>query len=232
MSYDDKKTINYLAIIPARSGSNGIKDKNVIKINDKECFRYTLEPVQESNIDKIFFSTDSLKYLNIYKKYYSPEKDVSFDYIRPDAISNNKSTSNEYVDDCLNFLKSKGYTINNFVILQPTSLLRTSDQINSIIDYHKNHNYTNIKSISPVIQTPYYMIYNDNTMVIPNNIKNRQEQKEVFILNGAYYVYSYANYINNIISYITYNMTTLEGLDLDDETDLLLIESILKNKNK
>tara|TARA_B110000285_G_scaffold235506_2_gene317668 strand:- start:14 stop:712 length:699 start_codon:yes stop_codon:yes gene_type:complete len=229
---EDDKTINYLAIIPARSGSKGIKNKNVIKINDKESFRYTLEPLIESNIDKIFFSTDSLEYLNIYKKYYSPEKDVSFDYIRPDVISDNRSTTKEYIEDCLKFLKSKGYKINNFIILQPTSLFRTCNQINSIIDYHKSNNYNNVKSISPVIQTPYYMIYNDNTMVIPNNIKNRQEQKQVFILNGAYYVYSYEKYINNISSYITYNMTTLEGLDLDDETDLLLIESILKNKNK
>jgi CMP-N-acetylneuraminic acid synthetase len=220
--------INYLAIIPARSGSKGIINKNIKKINGKECFRYTLDPLIDSNIDKIFFSTDTLEYLKLYKKYCDSDKDITFDYLRPDKISGNKSLSDDYVNDCLNFLKNKGYIINNFIILQPTSLFRTTGQINDVLNFHKKCNYENIKSVSPIIQTPYYMLYEDNKMVIENNYKNRQEQKKIYIINGAYYVFSLENYNEKIKTFYKFIMPVLEGLDLDDKNDLLLIESLMK----
>ena len=220
--------INYLAIIPARSGSKGIINKNILKINGKECFRYTLEPAIKSKIDKIFFSTDSIEYLTLYKKYFSQEKDVTFNYLRPNNISKDKSSSNEYIDNCIDFLKNKGYIIKNFIILQPSSLFRTSEQINSIIDLHKQNNYINIKSVSPVIQTPYYMIYENTKQVIKNNYKNRQSHKTIYIYNGAYYVYNLNKYNSNEKVFIKYIMKKEEGYDLDDETDLKIISLLLK----
>ena len=221
--------INYLAIIPARSGSKGIINKNIIKINGKECFRYTLEPAIKSNIDKIFFSTDSIKYLNLYKTYYSHEKDVTFNYLRDNNISSDESTFEEYINSCIDFLTKKGYIIKNFIILQPSSLFRTAEQINNVIDFHKQNNYINIKSVSPVIQTPYYMIYNDNTQVIKNNFKNRQSHDVIYIYNGAYYVYNLNKYNLREEKFTKYIMEKEEGYDLDDETDLKIISILLKN---
>lgn len=220
--------INYLAIIPARSGSKGIINKNIFKINGKECFRYTLEPAIKSKIDKIFFSTDSIEYLTLYKKHYSHEKDVTFNYLRPDNISTDKSTSKEYINSCIEFLTNKEYIIKNFIILQPSSLFRTSEQINSVINLHKQNNYINIKSVSPVIQTPYYMIYEDNKQVLKNNYKNRQSHAPIYILNGAYYVYNLNTYNSNEAVFIKYIMKKEEGYDLDDETDLKIISLLLK----
>lgn len=221
------KIINYLGIIPARSGSTGIKNKNIIKINDKECFRYTLEPAIQSNIDKIFFSTDSNEYLNLYKKYCY-DKDVTFDYLRPSNISHSKSSPDEYIQNCLQFLKNKGYTVLNFIILQPTSLFRTAKQINDVIIKHQKNTQINIKSVSPVIQSPYYMIYEDKEPVIKHNFKRRQEHRTTHISNGAYFVYSVENYINNIEKYNIFLMTEMEGWDLDEEIDLKIIELLLK----
>ena len=184
------KVINYLGIIPARSGSTGIKNKNIIKINNKECFRYTLEPAIESNIDKIFFSTDSYEYLKLYKKYCNKSKDITFDYLRPSNISQKLSPPTAYIEDCISFLELQGYKILNFIILQPTSLFRSNTQINSVIELHKQNPLLNIKSISPTTQTPYYMMYENNEMVIKNSFKNRQEHRKTFILNGAYFCLS------------------------------------------
>ena len=228
MSCKDDKIINYLGIIPARSGSTGIKNKNIIKINNKECFRYTLEPAIESNIDKIFFSTDSSEYLKLYKKYCDKNKDVTFDYLRPSDISQKLSPATEYIDNCLNFLREKGYNVLNFIILQPTSLFRTSPQINSVINYHKQDQFTNIKSVSPTMQTPYHMLYDNNEMVIKHNYKNRQEHRKTFILNGAYFVSSVENFKNNKTSFKTFILSELEGMDMDEEVDLTIIRLLIE----
>ena len=223
--------INYLAIIPARSGSKGIKYKNIKLINGKECFRYTLEPLIYSNIDKIFFSTDSIDYLNLYKKYYDKDKDVTFDYLRESEISNDNSKASDYINNCLDYLKKKGFIVKNFIILQPTSLFRTTEQINKVIKFHQENNYETVKSLSPNIQTPYYMVYDDNSQVINHKHINRQEHKKTYIINGAYYVYSLKNYLSNTNTFIKYIMEKYEGFDLDDSTDFKIIELILKNKN-
>jgi len=230
MSCKDDKIINYLGIIPARSGSTGIKNKNIIKINNKECFRYTLEPAIESNIDKIFFSTESSEYLKLYKKYCDKNKDVTFDYLRPSDISQKLSPATEYIDNCLNFLREKGYNVLNYIILQPTSLFRTHTQINSVIEQHKKNPLLNIKSVSPTTQTPYYMMYENKEMVIKHNYKNRQEHRKTFILNGAYFVSSVENFKNNKTGFKTFRMSELEGMDMDEEIDLTIIRlSIEKN---
>lgn len=225
---NNNKTINYLAIIPARSGSTGIKDKNILQINGKECFRYTLEPAMQSNIDKIFFSTDNDEYLKLYKKYCNKEKDVTFNYLRPNNISQKLSHAKDYIEHCLNFLREKGYNVLNFIILQPTSLFRTSPQINSVINYHKHDQFTNIKSVSPTMQTPYYMLYDNNEMVIKHNYKNRQEHRKTFILNGAYFVSSVENFKNNKTGFKTFIMSELEGMDMDEEVDLTIIRLLIE----
>tara|TARA_B110000858_G_scaffold126305_1_gene143859 strand:- start:2891 stop:3580 length:690 start_codon:yes stop_codon:yes gene_type:complete len=223
--------INYLGIIPARSGSTGIKNKNILKINNKECFRYTLEPANLSKLDKIFFSTDSHEYLSLYKKYSDPEKDITFDYIRPSDISQKDSSPSQYIDHCLSFLKKKNIIVNNIVILQPTSLFRTTEQINLVIQQHiKNPTY-NIKSVSPTIQSPYYMIFKNKHKIIENNFINRQEHKDTFIFNGAYYIFSSDNFYNNVNKFNLFHMDKIEGFDLDDHTDLEIINLLIKKQS-
>ena len=110
--------------------------------------------------------------------------------------------------------------------MQPTSLFRTSEEINNVIKFHIDNNFTNIKSVSPVKQTPYYMIYENNEKIIDNNFKNRQEHLDIFIFNGAYYVYSLENYGSSL--FIKYIMKDYHGFDLDNDTDLKIIRLLLK----
>ena len=74
------------------------------------------------------------------------------------------------------------------------------------------------------------MIYEDNTQVINNKFRNRQEHKNIYIFNGVYYVYSVKKYNSNNTVFIKFIMNTIEGLDLDDNTDLKLIELIIQNQ--
>ena len=65
---------NNLAIIPARSGSKGLKDKNIKELNGKPLIAYAILEAQKTNIfDAIHVSTDSEKYAEIAKKWGADE---------------------------------------------------------------------------------------------------------------------------------------------------------------
>ena len=74
-------------------------------------------------------------------------------------------------------------------------------------------------------------LYDSDGLDIPSlfehNYRNRQEYKPTYILNGAYYVYSVENFINNIKKFNLYEMSSIEGFDLDEETDLFIIPAAL-----
>ena len=75
-----------ICAITARKGSKGIKNKNIIKINNIPLIEYTLQAVSKSLIKKILLLTDSTKIKNIAKKY-----SINTSYIRPKHTSNDKS---------------------------------------------------------------------------------------------------------------------------------------------
>ena len=77
-----KKKLVY-SIIPARSGSKSIKDKNIYNVNGKPLIYYSIaESLKSKFIDKTFFLTDSIKYAKIAKKY---KADIP--YIRSQRLS-------------------------------------------------------------------------------------------------------------------------------------------------
>jgi CMP-N,N'-diacetyllegionaminic acid synthase len=128
--YNNKKII---AIIPARSGSKGLKDKNIKELKGKPLIAYTIEAAKKSEIfDRIIVSTDSEKYAEISKKY---EAEVPF--LRSNENSGDKAGSWEVVKEVLSKLDEK-YDI--VILLQPTSPLRTSQNIKEAIDlfFEKN----------------------------------------------------------------------------------------------
>ena len=81
----NKKKI--LAIVPARGGSKSIKDKNIVKINNKPLILYTLEEAEKSKyLDRIIVSTDSIKIAKTCKKFDVP-------FLRPKTLARDYSLS-------------------------------------------------------------------------------------------------------------------------------------------
>ena len=110
-----------IAIIPARSGSKGLKNKNIIDVCGKPLMAYTIEAACKSNLfDRIIVSTDSIEYGRLAQKYGA---EVMY---RGEKISNDKATTFMVIEDLLSRINCK---INYFVLLQPTSPLRTEKQL-------------------------------------------------------------------------------------------------------
>ncbi len=104
-----------LAIIPARSGSKGLKDKNIKLLNNKPLLAYSIEVAKASGVfDKIIVSTDSEKYALIAKEYGA---DVP--YLRDEQLANDTASSWDVAKDILNKYKEQGITFDTVTLLQP-----------------------------------------------------------------------------------------------------------------
>lgn len=116
-----------IAIIPARSGSKGLKDKNIIDLCGKPLIAYSIEAALETGLfDHVIVSTDSEHYAEV-AQHYGAEV-----MMRGEALSNDKATTFMVLEDILkNRLQE---SIDYFVLLQPTSPLRTSKHITEAIE--------------------------------------------------------------------------------------------------
>ena len=84
-----------LAIIPARGGSKGIIDKNIVDINGIPLLQYTVKPLlnllDKNFVDEAILSTDSQKIASIGK-----ELGINVPFLRPSEISNDKAKSIDF----------------------------------------------------------------------------------------------------------------------------------------
>ena len=121
------KNHKIIAIIPARSGSKGLKDKNIKDLNGKPLIAYTIEAARNSKIfDEIIVSTDSEKYAQISKEF-----GAKVPFLRSSQNSSDKAGSWDVVNEVLSKLYEKYDVV---VLLQPTSPLRTGIHIKEAID--------------------------------------------------------------------------------------------------
>lgn len=118
--------MNKIAIIPARSGSKGLKDKNIIDLCGKPMMNYSIEAaILAECFDRVIVSTDSEKYGEIAK---SVGAEVAY---RGEDVSNDTATTYMVIEDLFQRIGSE---FDYFVLLQPTSPLRNSKHIKEAVD--------------------------------------------------------------------------------------------------
>ena len=135
------------AIVPARSGSKSLKDKNIKKILGKPLIAHSIINAKKNKlIDKVIFSSDSDKYISIAKKY-------KCDYYNKRSAKNSrdKSTDFEVFNEIILFFISQKISLPKFFIhLRPTCPLRKNSTITRAIKIFKNKHklYSSLKSVS------------------------------------------------------------------------------------
>lgn len=227
----------YLVIIPARSGSKRIKDKNILKIGNKPLIAYTIEPAvslkKEGLVSEVIFTTDSVKYAKIARNYGA---DIPF--IRPKSISTDSSKSIEFILHAVNFLKKLNKNYDAVILLQPTSPLRNKQDIIESIRMFENN--PKAESLISVYKEPdfndlnIYFINGDYGIPL-NPLHNagirRQNYKKITIRNGALYITKtkYLLKSKKIISDkpLIYVMPKNKSIDLDAKEDIKKISDII-----
>lgn len=226
--YKNKKI---LAIIPARGGSKGIKNKNIVKVNGIPLIGYTINAAKKSKyIDKIIVSTDSLKIKKVVEKL-----DINVPFLRPENISGDSSKSVDAIINVIENLKIKGDTYDYIVFLQPTSPLRKTSNIDEAIEMLIDSNYNSLVSISKTIENPILFRTFDNKYALKPLLNSRsdirrQEFKDYYKVNGAIYINKW-DQINNSTSLndneVGYVMDQSDSIDIDTHEDLTRFRKII-----
>ncbi len=225
------KNKKILAIITARAGSKRLPNKNILDLSGKPLIAWTIEASLESKyIDKTIVSTDSIKIKDTSKKY-----GAEVPFIRPEELSNDKADSISVLKHAIDFFKNE---FDYIVLLQPTSPLRTTKDIDLAIESIENQ-----KAVVSVCETEHSPLW-ANTLpedlsmkdFIKPEVKNKRSQDlpKHYRLNGAIYIaeinYFIAN--NGFLGKETkaYVMSQETSIDIDTELDFKLCEIIKWHK--
>ncbi len=224
--YKDKKII---AIIPARSGSKGVKDKNIKELNGKPLIAYTIEEANRCGVfDCVFVSTDSEKYAQIAREY-----GAEVPFLRTSENSSDKAGSWDVVREVLSKLDKKFDIV---VLLQPTSPLRNSNNILEALDLFFSKNADTVCSVCETPHSAFWCNTLDESLSMQDFIKKeyqkpRQELPKTYTLNGAIYICKTELLQTNPNFYgeksFAYIMDAVKSVDIDTELDFTLAETII-----
>ena len=226
------KNNKFLAIIPARSGSKGIKDKNIKLLKNKPLMAYTIEAAKNSEVfDDIIVSTDSEKYKIIAEQY-----GAKVPFLRDISLSGDFSKTEDVIVDTITNLEKIGKKYDYFVLLQPTSPLRNFKHIQEAIDLILEENLNSVVSVCEVdhsLQICNTLKENKSmyNFISKNNNTLRQNMEKYYRINGAIYIMKVNEYLKSRNFYVekskAYIMERKFSVDIDEEIDFLLAEAII-----
>jgi CMP-N,N'-diacetyllegionaminic acid synthase len=147
-----KKVNETWAIIPARSGSKGVPDKNIKMLAGHPIIAYSIHAAMKTpNIARVIVSTDSTEYAEIAQKY-----GAEIPFIRPAEISGDKSTDIEFFKHLIEWFRHKEDYIPEYLVhLRPTTPLRDPNIINNAIISFIGSDYSALRSAHKMSDTTY-----------------------------------------------------------------------------
>lgn len=219
-----------VAIIPARSGSKGLPDKNIKLLAGFPLIAYSIAVARlADNVDRVIVSTDSELYANIAREY-----GAEVPFLRPAKISGDSSTDYEFIKHVLDWLQeNEGYQPKYLVHLRPTTPLRDPACIEKSIERIHHDNYaTALRSVHEMSETAYKTVEIDRDYLkcicsgsfdLDAANQPRQVFPKTYIANGYVDIYKSSYVVKNkkilgdkVIAYVTpriFEVDTLEDFD-------------------
>lgn len=221
---------SFLAIIPARGGSKRLPRKNLIELGGKPLITWTIEAALRSKyIDKVIVTTDDTEILSLASTEGS-------DVIkRPKHLASDTSTT---IDVIIHVISNLRKNYNYIVLLQPTSPLRSVEQIDQAIELLVQKEADGVISVCEMSHNPLW----SNTLpesesmegFIDDEVKNKRSQDldTYYRLNGAIYICDTKKLMqektffleNNVYAY---KMKKENSIDIDEKIDLEMAKAYL-----
>jgi CMP-N,N'-diacetyllegionaminic acid synthase len=220
-----------LVVIPARSGSKGLPDKNIKVLNGKPLIHYSIEVAQQIfNNEDICVSTDSDKYIKV-----AENTGLRIPFVRPETLSTDKATTQDVLLHCLDFYEQKGVFYDYILLLQPTSPFREKNHLKDILMVN-NEECDMIVSVKEADSNPYYVSLEENEegylkKLMKGKFTRRQDCPKVYEYNGSMYLISVKSLKNTLISNFKkirkYEMHSKYSIDIDNQLDFDFAEFIM-----
>lgn len=221
-----------IALIPARGGSKRLPKKNVLPLAGIPLIAWTIKAALSSDyIDEIVVTTDCLGIAAAAKEY-----GAEVPFIRPAKLSSDTATTNAVL---LHAIEALGCSAGDvIVLLQPTSPLRTSADIDGAIELLHERSGSGVVSVCECDHSPLW------TGVLPDDgnlgsfiseeltARRSQDLPKHYRLNGAIYAFTVSSLlgkqgIHYSAEVYAFKMDSLLSIDIDTEVDFKLAEAIL-----
>ncbi len=223
-----------LAIIPARSGSKGLPDKNIKPLVNKPLMAYSIEAALESEcFEEVMVSTDSDKYADIAKEY-----GASVPFLRNSVTASDTASTWDMVDEVLKRYRDLAGEFESFCLLQPTSPLRTSQDIrNAYSLYYEKASFA-VVSVCEAEHSPRWCGHLGENLSLDGfirmeDMKRRQDAGRFYRLNGAIYIVNAERFRQDRFFYqqgsFAYVMPQERSVDIDTAHDFRIASFLLQN---
>lgn len=219
-----------IAIIPARSGSKGLKDKNIIDLCGKPLIAYTIDAaIQSGEFDRVIVSTDSEHYADISRQYGAEIM------MRGEALSNDQATTYMVLEDILKNRLSE--PIDYFVLLQPTSPLRNETHVKEAVAKFENR-FNDFDFLVSMKESEHAKVLvnpideDESLKYFDTDFSNyRRQGYKDYSPNGAIFMAKPNAYLERKHFFgaksLAYVMTAEDSVDIDGKLDLAVAKAIL-----
>lgn len=228
-----------LAVVPARGGSKGLPNKNILECAGRPLIEWTISGALEvGQIDEVLVSTDSLAIAEV-----SMRVGASVPFLRPKELATDASSTIDAVKHAWeHHLDPEGRPYDYVVLLQPTSPLRTGAHIRDAITYffrNRQFDSDTLASVYPVGQKPAWLMERMETsryvrFCFDINLTNPQRQNlsSYYLPNGAIFMVRGSAlgkgiYGDNTLPFV---MAASDSIDIDTLDDLKSAEAILLSR--
>ena len=228
------------AIIPARGGSKGLPKKNIMPLAGKPLIAWSIEAAKRSNyIDHCIVSTDNKEIANVAKLH-----GCEVPFLRPKHLALDETPSIDVIIDAINFYVKKTINYNYLVLLEPTSPLRNSNDIDIALNKLNNNREKadSIVGVSKVESThPVFDVkINKDGLIEPYigksfNVLRRQNIDELYFFEGSLYISDTEVLLNKKSFYhertLPYIVPRWKSLEIDEMVDLIMAEALISNRS-
>tara|TARA_B100000795_G_scaffold268457_1_gene255451 strand:- start:1380 stop:2069 length:690 start_codon:yes stop_codon:yes gene_type:complete len=227
--YKNKKI---LALVPARSGSKGIKNKNLRKVNNKSLIEYTSNFIDKLKIvDEKILSSDGPKIINEGKKY-------NFNIVkRPKKLSSDNISDYQVIKHILSIKEVRDRKFDYLLYLQPTSPIRKISHIKkalkNVIEFKMDSAWSVTKIDKKNNPLKVFKIKDNLLKLFLNNGKKiiaRQQLDDAYIRNGVFYIFSIKELIKQKSIYLKKTLpsiTSYKTCNIDNLADLKEFKDIV-----
>ncbi len=231
---------NILFLILARGGSKGLPGKNKMLLSGKPLIAYSIEVAISSRYCKeVIVSTDDPEIAEIAKSY-----GARVPFMRPAALASDTATSADAVLHAVAFMEEQGEIYSHIVLLEPTSPLRDSKDLNEGIE--KLVSDTAAEACVSVTKLesghPNFLFNLDSNFKLfsyfcQNNVIRRQDLESLFYPEGSFYIAQTETYKIKKSFYIDhatigFELPKWKSFEIDTYEDFIIVEALLRAKNE